>query len=377
MALSLYDIPFFLLTFLFLSFALFLVFNRRGRPLSNYFLGGFFAAVGLNILDGYLFYRGIYDYQPSLAFWLNAVPALFGPLLFFYTKAVLYKEFRLSWRHAWHAGLFLLVFLIFVFNYHIHPIEYKLFFLEKARSYNGIEIVLGNLTLILQIGLYIFFSFKSIRQYESALEQRFSEVSKTQLSWLRFNLSGYTIIYFLTLIYSAARAVIWKGHLNLTAIMVFTLFFLVFILAIIYRALTQSSVFEGIEEKEVQSKKYAYSNLNDAEIQMHFQQLLQLMESKRPWLNPKLTIANLAQELDIPVKTLSQVINETTGQNFFDFINRRRITAAQHLLANPSDAKMTVTEVMYKVGFNSKSSFNTAFKKYTGVTPSAFKKAVP
>ena len=68
------------------------------------------------------------------------------------------------------------------------------------------------------------------------------------------------------------------------------------------------------------------------------------------------------------------MINETVGQNFFDFVNRYRIEEAKKLLANPADKKITVLEVLYEVGFNSKSSFNTLFKKHTGLTPSEFKK---
>jgi len=67
------------------------------------------------------------------------------------------------------------------------------------------------------------------------------------------------------------------------------------------------------------------------------------------------------------------VINENTGQNFFDFVNRYRIGEAKRMLTDPTDKKITVQEILYVVGFNSKSSFNTLFKKYTGVTPSEFK----
>jgi AraC-like DNA-binding protein len=55
-------------------------------------------------------------------------------------------------------------------------------------------------------------------------------------------------------------------------------------------------------------------------------------------------------------------------------VNRYRIEEAKRLLTNPPDKKITVLEVLYEVGFNSKSSFNTLFKKYTGLTPSEFKK---
>ena len=76
--------------------------------------------------------------------------------------------------------------------------------------------------------------------------------------------------------------------------------------------------------------------------------------------------------LSLRPKILSQVINETIGQTFFDFINRYRIEEAKRLLTNPADKKITVLEVLYEVGFNSKSSFNKNFKKVTGQSPSEY-----
>jgi AraC-like DNA-binding protein len=98
------------------------------------------------------------------------------------------------------------------------------------------------------------------------------------------------------------------------------------------------------------------------------------MGTRRPWLDPDLTLEQLALQLKLRPKLLSQAINEGLGQNFFEFINRYRIEEARRLLTNPADKKITVLEVLYQVGFNSKSSFNTVFKKQTGLTPSEFKK---
>jgi AraC-like DNA-binding protein len=98
------------------------------------------------------------------------------------------------------------------------------------------------------------------------------------------------------------------------------------------------------------------------------------MQSAKPYLEPELTLDELATQLSVKPKMLSQTINELLRQNFFEFINHYRIEEAKRLLTNPKDKKITVLEVMYEVGFNSKSSFNTIFKKNTGLTPSEFKK---
>jgi AraC-like DNA-binding protein len=79
--------------------------------------------------------------------------------------------------------------------------------------------------------------------------------------------------------------------------------------------------------------------------------------------------------MQIPAKDLSILINHKMGQHFFDFINRYRIEAATKLLENQVKPKLTVLEILYQVGFNSKSSFNTAFKNHTGLTPTQYRKS--
>jgi AraC-like DNA-binding protein len=97
------------------------------------------------------------------------------------------------------------------------------------------------------------------------------------------------------------------------------------------------------------------------------------LRTSESFKNPTLTIAMLAQQLGIQKRTLSELINNHYRQNFVDFINTHRIESAKERLKNPVDSGETILEVLYEVGFNSKSSFNTAFKKKTGLTPSEFK----
>ena len=98
------------------------------------------------------------------------------------------------------------------------------------------------------------------------------------------------------------------------------------------------------------------------------------MSNEKPYLTSTLTLKELAERLDLNPRILSRVINERKNQNFFDFINGYRIDDAKMILSNPAKRKMTILEVLYGVGFNSKSVFNTTFKKNTGVTPTEYRK---
>jgi AraC-like DNA-binding protein len=102
-------------------------------------------------------------------------------------------------------------------------------------------------------------------------------------------------------------------------------------------------------------------------------ELKQYMTEKEPFLDPSLTIQELANQIDIPVRDLSILINHHMDQHFFDFVNEYRIQKAMSILKDPLKRDLTVLEILYEVGFNSKSSFNTSFKKYTGLTPTAYR----
>ncbi|HSM64254.1 MAG TPA: helix-turn-helix domain-containing protein [Gillisia sp.] len=143
---------------------------------------------------------------------------------------------------------------------------------------------------------------------------------------------------------------------------------------IILKALRQPEIFAGITQNE--TTKYLGSNLTPDQIEVYKKQLLELLNSEKPYLNPQVSLADLSEKLSISSKHLSQVINQSFNKNFFDFINSYRIKKVQQILKESKDDKLTVLEAMYQAGFNSKSSFNTAFKKETGQTPSEFRKMI-
>ena len=116
-------------------------------------------------------------------------------------------------------------------------------------------------------------------------------------------------------------------------------------------------------------------SLLPASTKREYLQLIQryMLETK-PHLDSNLTVTQLANGMGISTHHLSHVINTELDQNFFDFINNYRIADAKRILDEDAQGKRSITEVMYDVGFNSKSVFNTYFKKLTGMTPSQYRK---
>ncbi len=102
--------------------------------------------------------------------------------------------------------------------------------------------------------------------------------------------------------------------------------------------------------------------------------LINYLEQEKPYIDPDFKLQNLANHLDIPSYQVSQIINTELQQNFYDLINSMRIDDAKRQLTDPVQQQTRIITIAYEVGFSSKSTFNTAFKKYTNTTPSLFRK---
>ncbi len=111
---------------------------------------------------------------------------------------------------------------------------------------------------------------------------------------------------------------------------------------------------------------------SEAEILAWQQRLRIYFDEKQPYLNPDLRLAGIAQELGINVSTLSILVNRCFGQNFNDLINGYRIELLKQKVAQGDLQRFTLLSLAYDVGFNSKTTFNRAFKKYEGMAPSDF-----
>jgi AraC-like DNA-binding protein len=105
-----------------------------------------------------------------------------------------------------------------------------------------------------------------------------------------------------------------------------------------------------------------------------YNELLLYFSENKMFKDSLLSLQKLAKLLNVPEKQLSQIINENSGNNFNDFVNKHRIQEAQKLLLTDKSNTFNILNIAYEVGFNSKSTFNTAFKKFTGTTPSLYRK---
>lgn len=141
-----------------------------------------------------------------------------------------------------------------------------------------------------------------------------------------------------------------------------------------YLGYQRPAIFTGeLLPKIFNSNKYASSSLTPSAVQSIQKKLIQIIETEKIYRDNELKIGILAQTLQVNSHQLSQVINDQFGKTFNQFINDFRITEAQQLLESPMHQKTFINQIAFQVGFNNKTTFNAAFKKKTGVSPTQYR----
>jgi AraC-like DNA-binding protein len=365
MVLSFYEILCFVAITQLLLFSIFLVTQKKGNSLSNKLLALFLFSKCLGIVN-HLFFR-LNIQNPHLYFILVPFAFLWGPSLYFYIRSLVYKDFRLKKQHIIHLIPFTLAWIYFIFVYHIQSVEMKIQILTSARDYVSMGQILFVGVLHLSIAAYMFASIFILMEYRKNVKEHFSSLEDVSFSWLNFVLFGFIFIW---LVDVAAFVVANVGGQNLVLSSIALVLTFIFTNIIVYKGLKQPEIFGGIEQKP----KYQQSPLTQAEKEMYLKKLQIYMQKERPYLNPGLSINRLSKQLVIPSRYLSQVINESLGVNFYDYINSYRVEEAKNLFMDSSNNERSILELLFDAGFNTKSVFNRVFKKYTGMTPSEFKR---
>jgi AraC-like DNA-binding protein len=116
------------------------------------------------------------------------------------------------------------------------------------------------------------------------------------------------------------------------------------------------------------------SHLNHIYVEECLKKLTYFMDVEKVFRDETISLQSLSEKLSIPPYRLSQIINEKLGKSFSDFINTYRIEEAKRLLTHPRWAEQKILSIAFEVGFNTKAAFNYVFKKYTGMTPTQYKK---
>jgi len=125
-----------------------------------------------------------------------------------------------------------------------------------------------------------------------------------------------------------------------------------------------------------EAEKYAKSGLRKEQADEYLTRLLSFMDEEKPYLDGDMTIHHLSQKTGIPRHYITEVLNEKHGRNFFTFVNEYRVREVISRINDPRYQHYTILAIAFDAGFNSKSTFNSIFKTYTGKTPSEYRSEI-
>lgn len=323
-----------------LVISVYLLFLKRKRTLSNTLLALFLLVLALRVGKSVLLI-----YASDLEFTIILIGLsmllILGPVFFFYILSMTVPDYVYRRKYLLHFTPFL---VMFVFSF---------FLTEQWFLDNGI--FWSYILLAFIYGHFAFYIFK----FWLIIPKAYNSHTKPQrliIKWLKYLVIGVSVIEFSYVLNIFEDQVPYIIGPMIYSISIYFLTYKAFRLNVINY---NGSVFK--EEKE----KVTLFNKIDHSIQ-----------SEKLYLDSNLNLDKVSELTSITSHQISSIINEQTGHNFNNYINQFRITEAKQLLRADVSQRFTISSIAYDVGFNSLSSFNSAFKKFENTTPSKFRNAL-
>ena len=367
-----------------LIFSFYIFLNITKERYGNLFIGFFIFYLGLESLEVLLSQTAFYKNHPLLFLIIPNLAFLLYPSFFLYIRSIVYKGLKLERRDLLHIIPYLIIVIIMLFEYYLKPREVQL----NIMTNNKIPwfIIFFYYSLRIQGFFYLILLIRITYRYKKIVEENYSNIKNRNYKWIIQLTFVFTYFVIAALISNLLRFALNDSYEKI-AFYFFATISLTFLIWLIYKVMSQPYLFNGVDSNIKLLREYLVEKNNNVNKSLnqnvkndnkHFKELEANLEkfvtTNEVFLNPSLTIFELAEGLNMKSIDLSSFLNKNLNKNFFDYINEYRIKRAMQILQDPNKKNLTVLEILYEVGFNSKSSFNTAFKKYTNLTPTQYRK---
>ncbi len=348
-----------LVAFQSLVFASFLWCHKSQIQVSRKLLAALMLSIGLHFLN--IFLIGVNLVQLNLS---SCFASLYAPIVYFYVLSVVDPTRVASARILLH-GLPLIICVIWT----VDDYRTKLSGLPPNSWITPV--------ILVQISAYVVASVRVMRRYRTIFLQTQSSIGAVRQRMIVFLLSMFAAL----VVTVSLEFILSELEIYLIQDEVVALIFMIMLITVngfLWFAFAHPFVFQSFEEDQLRvvddnQDKYQSSTLTAKDADHYLSSLESLMRDERPYLDPNLKLQDLADRLNIAMRHLSQVINQRLGMNFFDYVNAYRVNCVKELMESEDHAHQTVMDLMLSAGFNTKSTFNKAFKKVTDTTPSQYR----
>jgi AraC-like DNA-binding protein len=323
----------------------FLFFSQR-RKISNYFLGALLIALSLRIGKSVLYYFNSDLLQLYLQIGLSACWFI-GPMVLYYIRAEKEQIKKVPRRWIWSI-LSLLIIIIgagLIFPYQQHPAVWNKYIVQLIYT---------------QWGIFLLLSVVELKDVIKKVGQP-SRFKPFEI-WLTTTLTINLIIF---ICYLSAMLGHSKG-VYISGALIFSVALYAGGLIFLHRRRRDDLFSSG-------QVKYANKKIKPDDAELMLSRLERVMTEKKVFKNPNLKLNDLANEINVSTHQLSQLLNDKLGKGFTLYVNEFRIQEACRILS--TDENLTIEAIGEEVGFNSKSTFFSAFKKLKGMTPAMYQQS--
>jgi len=379
---GIFDVIIFLGVFQGLLLSWFFIKNSGGNRKANLFQGLFLVTISLSIFEEWLNNTGVIVRVLWLTNFSESFNFAFAPLFYFYIRTCINPDSkRKTWVH-FIPFFFWAVYMIFAFmqpdgnkyNSYIqtkHP-DWAAMPWDDSISDDplGVRRFVNHL-MLLQLAVYIFLSARAVVMKFRSSGESLVRTENTMLRVLRNSVIHVLIlisIMIITKIVFGMRSDI-GGYLVASYVS-----FMIY--ATTWQILNRSDYFDSPTSfLFFPAVKYRKSSLSEENKDDILKKIKHEMEQGSYFTNSLASLSGLARQINESPHHVSQVINEKMNRNFFEMLAFYRVEHAKKLIRQDKKGKITVEELAELVGYNSKSSFNSAFKKYSSKTPSEYRKS--
>lgn len=367
-------------------FLAFLIFRKKNKITGDHILGIWLTILGLHLTYYYFFTTDVLFNYPHLLGIHAGFYVIDGPLAYVYVLVMINKDGRFHLKYLLHGLWCVGIYGFFLFDFFLLSAAEKLNYFEILYNDPPKYFLYGTLPTVLITPAYFVIALVKLQRHRINISDSFSYTEEIDLKWLSIILLCLGIVSVSGVVANILvqfRIFSVEGHEDLEF---YTYFVAVFFIG--YYGIKQKNIYSDdpimqkplttkpVKTKPKDENRYRHSGLKLNEAEAYMKSLLEYFEKDKPYLNGKLSLKEVADQLEISVNHLSQVINEQLGKNFFDFVNAYRVEEVRQRLSDKRNQDLTLLGIAYDSGFNSKSSFNSIFKKLTGITPSQYVKEI-
>lgn len=353
-------------------FAVTILRMKKGNGRANQILALLLVLVSISFINIILYRTNFYLHFVYFIKFSIHMQLLFGPLFYFYVKTIITDHRRFTKQNLWHFIPFFIA-LLYLTPFYLKSSLYKIFYAIRLLSNDLIgaekyENLLFPGLVIIHVLIYFGAVLFIACRHENHIKPVFSARDEMMYSWIKCFANLFVGVYLINLfVHFLAPRFLNASSLNC----IYGVLGSISIFYLSVRGLQQPEIFYSTGPSDSFKPEKLTFKSDDA--CKYLDKLLSLMDDEKLYKDPNLTLSDLAKRLSISRTYLSQLINEFTGMNFFDFINSYRIKEVKLFLTNPEKDVFTIAALAADAGFQSRSSFNRIFKKAVHMTPSEFK----